>query len=370
MTTRARQSSPRAAPGRLCLAMLAALVAPALAGCEGVQSGLSPAGPQAARLASLFWLFTWICAGVFVLVLSAAALATFRRRARPRTGAAEPPVVEPPPHVAPEIRARLQPPDEAQERRASRLIALATAASAAILVALVVVSALSDAALAAFQPANAVEVNVVARQWWWEFRYPAQPPSDSVVTANELHVPVGRAVKLRLEARDVIHSFWVPRLHGKLDLIPGRTNEFWLQADEAGAFRGQCAEFCGAQHARMAFWVVAEPETQFQGWLSHQRQPAAGPQTADQKQGRQVFLSRGCPLCHAVNGTGAAATAGPDLTHVASRRRIATYFPNDAEHLARWVSDPQDLKPGTKMPPSPLPPEELRALSAYLESLR
>jgi cytochrome c oxidase subunit II len=178
-------------------------------------------------------------------------------------------------------------------------------------------------------------------------------------------------VLLRLTSHDVIHSFWVPNLQGKRDLIPGHETSLWLQADHPGVFRGQCAEFCGHQHAHMAFLVIAEPPDQFAAWLEQQRRPAVPPTDAASKRGQEVFLSGACVLCHAIQGTAALADVAPDLTHVAGRRTIAAgTLPNSRGHLAGWIVDPQQIKPGNKMPPNNLGGQDLQALLAYLGSLR
>jgi cytochrome c oxidase subunit 2 len=193
----------------------------------------------------------------------------------------------------------------------------------------------------------------------------------NVRTANEIHVPVGRPVAIDLKSRDVIHSFWVPNLHGKMDAIPGRVTNTWLQADSPGVWRGQCAEFCGLQHAHMALTVVAHPAHEFEQWLSAQREPATQPTEEIALRGQQVFLSGPCMMCHTIRGTPALSAFGPDLTHVASRRTLAAgTIPNTRGHLAGWILDPQVIKPGTRMPPTALGSEDLQALLAYLERLR
>jgi cytochrome c oxidase subunit 2 len=192
-----------------------------------------------------------------------------------------------------------------------------------------------------------------------------------VVTANELHIPVGQPVLLELISRDVIHSFWAPALHGKRDLIPGHDSTTYIQADAPGRFRGQCAEFCGAQHAKMGFLVIADSAADFQAWLTRQRQPAAPPATAAAAHGQQLFLHGTCPMCHTIAGTPAGATMGPDLTHVGSRATIgAGTLANQAATLAGWIRDPHDSKPGNRMPPAPLPASDVQDLVAYLEALR
>jgi cytochrome c oxidase subunit 2 len=212
---------------------------------------------------------------------------------------------------------------------------------------------------------------VIARQWWWELQYQADPPSQMVTTANELHIPVGKTVLLQLQSRDVIHSFWVPALHGKRDLIPGHPSTTAIRADRPGLYRGQCAEFCGVQHARMGLLVVAEPPDQFERWLAAARRPPPAPTTATARRGREVFLQGPCVMCHTVSGTIAAATNGPNLTHVASRMSLAAgTVANVRGHLAGWIADSQGIKPGNHMPRLSLPSADLLAVVEYLETLK
>jgi cytochrome c oxidase subunit 2 len=217
----------------------------------------------------------------------------------------------------------------------------------------------------------ALTIEVTGHQWWWAARYVGTAPGETTETANEIHIPVGRPVEIHLLARDVIHSFWVPQLQGKLDLIPGRRNVTWLQADRAGTYRGLCAEYCGLQHALMGFLVVAQPPEEFEAWLGRQRAPAAEPLDDLARQGQRLFLDRGCAFCHTVRGTTAFfGREGPDLTHVASRRTLAAAtLPNVAGHLAGWVANPQALKPGNRMPQVPLEPAEFHAILRYLQGL-
>ncbi len=217
------------------------------------------------------------------------------------------------------------------------------------------------------KPASPYRIDVIGRQWWWEIRY----PNEGVVTANEIHIPTGRPVRIHLESADVIHSFWVPQLQGKTDAITGQVNETWIQADAPGTYRGECAEFCGMQHAHMAFVVVAETPNAYDAWLAAQAQPAISPADPAASAGQQVFMTRSCAFCHSIRGTGAAAHVGPDLTHIASRGTLASAtIDNSPDNLARWIEHPDKLKPGTKMPPVSLDPPSLRALVAYLETLR
>jgi cytochrome c oxidase subunit 2 len=217
---------------------------------------------------------------------------------------------------------------------------------------------------------DAMTVHVTGKQWWWQVRY--LKGSDAVAdTANEIHVPVGTPVKIRLSSNDVIHSFWVPNLTGKMDLIPGRTNEIWLRADQEGVWRGECAEFCGVQHAHMGFEVVAEPASKFFAWLDAQRQPASPPASDVARKGQEVFVQGPCAMCHRIMGTAAGGTVGPDLTHLARRRTIAAaVLPNNRGSLAGWIVNAQGVKPGTQMPRINLSSEDLESLLAYLETLQ
>jgi cytochrome c oxidase subunit 2 len=211
------------------------------------------------------------------------------------------------------------------------------------------------------------EIDVTGRQWFWDVTY----PSMGIRTANELHLPVGVPVRLRVTSADVIHSFWVPDLNRKIDMIPGRTNAITLEANRAGVYRGRCAEFCGVQHANMGFLVVAQPEAQFQTWARQRRLPAPEPQTDEQARGLQVLLGSACVYCHRIAGTNASGEIGPDLTHLASRQSIgAALLPNSKGYLAGWILDPQHWKPGNRMPATDLSGPNLQALLAYLESLK
>ncbi|HUG38359.1 MAG TPA: cytochrome c oxidase subunit II, partial [Candidatus Limnocylindrales bacterium] len=212
--------------------------------------------------------------------------------------------------------------------------------------------------------------DVRGQQWWWEFEYDGG--THAMRTANELHVPTGRRVVLRLRAHDVIHSLWVPALQGKLDVIPGKTNVTWLQADHPGVYRGQCAEYCGIQHAQMAFLVVAQPPEEFDAWLRAQRQPAVPPADDEARRGERLFVDRGCASCHTIRGSLAFfGRFGPDLTHVASRRTLAAgVLDNSRDALARWVANPQGLKPGARMPHVPLAAADFQAILHYVSALR
>lgn len=228
-------------------------------------------------------------------------------------------------------------------------------------------------ALARMGPAGidtVLTIDVTPRQWWWEVEYPAAQMPDRIVTANEIHVPAGQPVLLRLHGGDVIHSFWVPQLSGKLDAIPGQVNTTWLRANAPGRYRGQCAEFCGDQHAHMAFEVVADLPPDFDRWLAGQRRPASEPTGDAARRGKAVVEFR-CGLCHAVRGTDAAARSAPDLTHLMSRRYLAgATLPNARGTLMGWVLHPQAFKLGNRMPEQALPGDELADVVTYLETLR
>ena len=222
--------------------------------------------------------------------------------------------------------------------------------------------------LSAAPAPETLRVEVTGHMWWWEVRYPAA----QVVTANEIRIPVGRPVEFVVKAADVIHSFWVPRLAGKIDMIPGHENRLTLTATEPGVHRGQCAEYCGAQHALMALDVVAEPPERFDAWLAEQAKPAPEPAGAELAAGRDGFLALGCGACHRVAGTRAAGVLGPDLTHVGGRLALAAgTLPNGTAALAAWIAGAQHVKPENRMPSFAIADERtLGAVAAWLESLK
>jgi cytochrome c oxidase subunit II len=210
-------------------------------------------------------------------------------------------------------------------------------------------------------------IEVIGHRWWWEVRY----PELDIVTANEIHIPVGQSVRIELQTNDVIHSFWVPEVMGKVDMIPGQVNARWLQVDTPGIYRGICAEYCGLQHARMHFILVAEPRERFDAWVEHESQPAASmPEDEMAQAGQEVFLNTSCFFCHQIRGTPARGLVGPDLTHFASRFTLAAgTMENNPGNLGGWILDPQHIKPGALMPPTNLTGEELQALLQYLATL-
>ena len=236
---------------------------------------------------------------------------------------------------------------------------------------LVVASIATDRALAGLPHEDALHIELVGHQWWWEAVYDDPDPSKTFTTANELHIPVGRPVIFTLKADDVIHTLWVPNLHGKKDLIPGRIATHLMRADRPGIFRGQCAEFCGYQHAWMGLLIVADPPQQYAAWEAQQRIPAPEPADDETAKGRAVFETRTCAMCHTIEGTKANAKRAPDLTHMASRMTLAAVtLDNTPSNRAAWIADPQRFKPGSNMPANNLPPEELGPLLRYLDTLR
>ena len=316
---------------------------------KGSQSALNPAGPQSARIQSLTQLFTVTLSVVFLLILGFIAMALYRALRNTNYRPAEIP----------------------NQRRAAVWVSACVAATVVILTVFLFETVAKGRAMTTFPSKDALEIDVISHQWWWELQYANPSAGMRAVSANEIHIPVGRPVRIVTTSRDVIHSFWVPNLHGKTDSIPNHANQTWIQADRAGRFRGQCAEYCGLQHANMAFLVVAEPEADFDRWIRQQREPSNQPTTQLQRQGQQVFLSASCILCHRVRGTAALGFAGPDLTHFGSRAYIAAgTVPNTPGYLAGWITDSQHLKPGNRMPPINLEPGDMQPLLDYLESLK
>lgn len=230
--------------------------------------------------------------------------------------------------------------------------------------------AMPSAGVTQAAPPPALTIEIRGYRWWWDVRYPSADPNRIAVTANELHIPLGQTVEVTLRSDNVIHSFWVPALGGKTDLIPGQINRMRIEADRAGVYRGQCAEFCGLQHAGMAFLVVVEPPREFEAWLTAQIAPATQAASDTARRGQTLFQVR-CGGCHAVRGTDAMGIVGPDLTHLKSRRTIAAgLLPNTPGHLAGWIANPQTLKPGSLMPNLELSGAELTSIAAYLETLQ
>jgi cytochrome c oxidase subunit II len=249
-------------------------------------------------------------------------------------------------------------------------IAIGVGVSTVVLFAMMGWNAVTMAKVARPPEDPAVTIDIRARQWWWGARYENGDPARIVETANEIHIPVGKPVEFKLESLDVIHSFWIPALGGKTDVIPGQTNMTWLQADRPGVYRGQCAEYCGKQHGHMALVVVAEPPEQFQAWLDNQIAPAQPPVRQALSQDRDRFVQR-CGACHTVRGTMAGGALGPDLTHLMSRGSLAAAtLPNKTAYLSGWIANPQTIKPGAQMPNLAISGAELTSIRSFLETLK
>jgi cytochrome c oxidase subunit 2 len=310
---------------------------------------LAPAADQAQAITTVWHALFWPNVAIYVAVLATLGWALWRRR----------------------TAAPVEPADQARHERRWAVALLGwTVFIAAVLTAYTATSFVQDRRLLA-READALRVRVTGKQWWWQVEYLDADPSRQVATANELHLPVGRMARIELVSNDVIHSLWIPALNGKQDLIPGRRTELAVTPRAPGTYRGECAEFCGLQHAHMVLPVTVESPTAFAAWLEARRAPAAPPASPAARHGKQVFESGSCALCHAVAGTIAASRTGPDLTHVASRPTLAAgALPNDRAHLAAWLADPQAHKPGTRMPDPELSPAELADVVAYLEALR
>jgi cytochrome c oxidase subunit 2 len=324
------------------------------ASCRGAQSALDAAGVQSERLENLWWVFFYVCAAVYLAVMAVLIAAFFRT---PKADAG----------TAAEIR-----PDAAREKRLSNTVKAAVAVTLIALFALMIISFRTGRAVNSLaQSPDHLSIKIKGHQWWWEVEYQDATPSNNVTTANEIHIPVGRPIKLELQSTDVIHSFWLPNLHGKKDLVPNYPAVFYFQADKPGTYWGQCAEYCGYQHAKMRFMVVAEAAEDFNNWLVSQRQPSARPADDLQKRGQEIFLTSVCTQCHTVQGTPANGKVGPSLTHIASQQYIAAgSLENTREHLEKWVTDPQQIKPGIRMPMNNYSKEDLAALVEYLRSLK
>jgi len=317
--------------------LLAAVVCP---GCGGndFQSALHPASEEARSIWWLWWVMVIVYGVVFVITLGLGAVAVLKKK--PLAGR------------VPEA------PGGAQ-----RFVVIAgIVVPAIILLGMLVYSLKASAAMRV--PETGLVIRITAHQYWWEVHY----PEYDIRSANEIRIPVGVPVRLELTSADVIHSFWVPNLHGKIDMIPGHWTRFGLRAERVGVFRGACAELCGDQHALMGLDVIAVVPDEFAAWAAQRRAPSAA---AEATRGHEVFFRAGCAACHAIGGTEAVADLGPDLTHLGERLNLAAaMIPNTAENLARWIADPQGLKPGNRMPPSELEPADMQALVEYLRTSR
>jgi cytochrome c oxidase subunit 2 len=316
-----------------------------LAGCSADPSAGAPVGEPAGTIADLMWFMVIVGAAVYVLVVVLLALALFRRHRRePEEGA-------PPPFLG------------------SRKLILSGGIALPAVVAVVLMVLTLVTMRAGVEPdEQSLRVKVTGHQWWWGVEY----RDSGIQSANQIHVPVDRPIEIQLESDNVIHSFWAPALGGKVDLIPGVSNTITLQVDEPGVYGGKCAEYCGLQHAKMAFIVVALEPEEFDSWEANRLQAVRDRASPELSAGLGVFLGAGCGRCHGIGGTVADGMVGPDLTHIGQRLTLgAGTVPNTRGNLSRWIADPSSLKPGVKMPPSEgrLTPEQMGVLVDYLESL-
>lgn len=330
------------------------------AGCAGNQSALSPGGVQASRIYNLWQVFAWVTAAVYVLTMAWVIIA-FTRRPRHRE--------EP---VSPLDDKPLTSPDPRSEARGQAVVWGLITVTTVILFGLLVGDFYTGRQIHTLpNEGNELSVKIIGHQWWWEVQYEDATASNFVTTANELHIPVGTPVGIKLDAADVIHSFWVPNLNGKKDMVPGHPTMTWIRADKPGTYVGQCAEFCGLEHAKMRFTVIAEPRDQYDAWIAAHRQTPPPPTDSIAQRGQQVFLSSSCVMCHNIQGTPAKSRLGPDLTDIGGRKTIgAGWLPNTPENMGEWISHTQDVKPGVRMPPTTMPADDLHALVTYLESLK
>ena len=324
---------------------------PILAGAAALASGCGPLsilaadGPGAAAIAHLWWWLFWGTIIPTIFVLGFLAYAVYRGRAARQVS------------------------DAPASRDITIILAIGAVMPLLVILMLMVQSFRTGQRTTEPPELPRTRVEIVAHMFWWEVRY----PDLGVVTANELHIPAGESTMLELTSADVIHSFWVPALHGKIDTIPGRVNIFWLHPDRPGEYRGVCAEFCGVQHALMGFLVVAQPRDAFDAWIAERRRAAVAPADGLAARGQQAFELGGCQHCHAVGGIfePRVENTGPDLTHLGSRRTLAAAtVPNTAENLRAFIRNPHVRKPGVRMPATPLGDDDLDALVVFLQGLR
>ena len=337
-----------------CAPLVAATSTLLLTACDyqTYQSTFANAATEDRQFNILFVIFLVICAIMYLAVIAFLVAGIARR------GRAEANVVETGRH------------HQSDPLMSTGLIAWG-AVVATGLVALAIASFFADRSMASAAAHEKLAINVNANQWWWDVEYVSSDVSKSLRTANELHLPVGVPVRIRLHSNDVIHSFWVPSLAGKQDLIPGRDTDITIVPKRIGIFRGQCAEFCGTQHAHMALIVNVDSYADFLKWWHHQLEPAPTPATPLVRAGYNYVTTAQCAACHNIGGTPASGTIGPDLTHLASRRSIAAgTMPMSEGNLYGWVEDPQSIKPGNHMPTIGLEPDQLHAVVTYLETLK
>lgn len=303
---------------------------------------LSPHSPQASAILSLFANVLILSAVIFLIVAALVTYAVVRYRGR--AGSAEP----------------------RQHFGSRRMETIWTAIPLAVVLVLFILTVRTMAFVdAPLNPGRSPDLVVTARQWWWEARYP-----NGAVTADEIHIPASKRLLVRIEGADVIHDFWVPQLARKMDAVPGRPSYLWLQSDTPGSYQGECAEFCGMQHAGMRFVVIAQLDGDFSAWLNHQAELPAEPAAGLATEGARVFVQDKCSDCHTVSGISSNVTRGPSLAHLATRRLLGGELPNTSENIARWIANPQSIKPGNHMPDQHLPADDLRALTAYLAALQ
>lgn len=334
------RSRPCVSRSLICCLALVGLVL--LSGCEGIQSALEPAGRDAERIRDLT---LWLFGGAFVVWIVVIGIALYAVRLRP---------------------------EKHPRRRTAFLVVGGGVVLPVIVLTVYLVYGLSMLPeMIEPAPEGALQITVSGEQWWWRVLYEG-PDGEEIQLANELRLPVGERVQLYLNSPDVIHSFWVPSIGGKIDMIPGRTTRHQLEPTRTGIFRGACAEYCGESHALMNFYLVVQEREEFEAWLERQAEPAAEPETALAARGEEIFISNGCGACHAVRGTPADGVVGPDLTHVGSRVSLAAgVLTNEPDDFVRWVAHTEELKPGVHMPAfGMLPEEEIAALAAYLDGLK
>ena len=333
---RVRQALPRPAVLRLlsCAGVLS------LAGCDGLQSALAPAGRSAEQIAELFW---WMAGGAAVIWVAVIGLAVYSIRT-----------------------------DHGADRRTAAwyIIGGGAVVPTVVLTVLLVYGLSMLPELVAPAPEGSLRIAVSGEQWWWRVQY-LPPEGPEFPLANEIHLPVGEPVEFELTSPDVIHSFWIPSLGGKMDMIPGRQTRLALVPTQTGVFRGACAEYCGGSHALMNFYVVVQEQEEYERWLARQTEPAQDPADPLAQRGRELFLANGCGACHTIRGTPADGLVGPDLTHVGGRLSLgAGILPNEPDAFVRWISHTDAVKPDVHMPTfGMLPAEDLRALAAYLDGL-
>lgn len=378
-TTRGR--APAVRPARLLLGTFGSLAlaacAAACASSPGYMAGT--AGPAANAEATLGWWLTGTSAVVVLIVAVVLFVAVVRGRSgeeRERPSARRALAVDSSGGTAASGQKAA---DATQGGLAARhggdkgipWIYWGSAVTLVILVAAFVGTAVTLRAASRPPSTPAFTIDVTGHQWWWEAQYHDSLPEHAFYTANELHIPVGRPVRIRLRTADVIHSFWVPQLARKIDMVPGRQNRILLSASRPGVYRGQCAEFCGFQHANMALEVVAQPATAYRAWLANMARPAPAPASAVAQAGKQLFMTSQCASCHMIRGTPAQGLVGPDLTHLATRSMLAAAtIPNNPSSLAHWIRYPQSVKPGSRMPDLGLSSSAVGSIVTYLKGLR